>query len=100
MFVGLLSLCTTGNFDRSLASNSKGPIKCLSLKINHVKLTLFYPFTVSVNKCGGSCKTVDDSYAQFWIPNKVSMNVKILNLMPWVNEIKCLVKNALCECKY
>ena len=76
IFIGLLSVCTTGIFDRSLASNSKGPIKCVSLKISHVKQTLFYPFTVSVNKCCGSCKTVDDPYAQFWVPNKVSMNVK------------------------
>ena len=75
-------------------------MKCVSLKINHVKLTLFYPFTDSVNKCGGSCKTVDDPYAQFWVPNKVSMNVKVFNLIAWVNETRFLVQNEFCECKY
>ena len=24
---------------------------------------LFYPFTVSINKCGGSCKAIDDPNA-------------------------------------
>ena len=33
----LLSVCTIGNFDGSLAFNSKGPIKFVSL-INHAKL--------------------------------------------------------------
>ena len=31
MFIGLLSACTTESFGESLASNSKGHIKCVSL---------------------------------------------------------------------
>ena len=31
MFIGLLSACTTGSFGESLASNSEGCIKCVSL---------------------------------------------------------------------
>ena len=39
---------------------------------------IFYPFNVSVNKCGGSCNTVDHSYALVCVPNKVNnMNVSI-----------------------
>ena len=29
--------------------------------------TLFYPFTESVDKCGGSCNTIDDQYARVQI---------------------------------
>ena len=32
--------------------------------------SLFYPFTVSVNKCGESCN-INDPYAWFCVPNKV-----------------------------
>ena len=32
VFVAILSTCTTGSFDGSLASNSKEHIKCVSLK--------------------------------------------------------------------
>ena len=73
-----------------LASNYKEPIKCVSLNhqpcqagvtfvnINFYK-TLFYPFTVSSDKCGGSCNTIDDPYVQAFIPNKVgNMNVRVL----------------------
>ena len=31
MFIGLLSTCTIGSFDASLASNSKGYIACVFL---------------------------------------------------------------------
>ena len=62
MFIGLLSPCTIGGFRDSLVSNLKRPIKCISLNNQPCKArptivntnsdkTLFYPFTVSVNKC-------------------------------------------------
>ena len=68
MFIGLLKVCTAVIFDRLLVSNYEGRIKFVSLNsglcqtrpalgnINSTK-TLYYPFTVSVNKCGGSCNT-------------------------------------------
>ena len=33
--------------------------------------TLLYPYTVSVNKCGGSCNTIDDPCARFCISDGV-----------------------------
>ena len=74
MLTGLLSSCTIESFDEGLVSSLERPVKCVSLN-NQPSLTrpiivntnsdktLFYPFTVSVNKCGGSCNTNDDSYA-------------------------------------
>ena len=64
MFSGLLS------FGGSLASDKA---KCVSLNNQscetrpalfntNSKKPLYYPFSVSVNKCGGFCKTIDDSY--------------------------------------
>ena len=72
MFIWLVSVLTTRSFCESLAFNSKGHIKCVylnnrpcqartTLDINFNE-TLFYPLTVSVNKCGGSCNTINDSY--------------------------------------
>ena len=72
MFIRLLSLCTIVRFGEPLVSNSKGPIKCVSLNnqpcqarptlvnINSDEI-LSYSFTVSVNKCGGSCNNIDDA---------------------------------------
>ena len=37
-------------------------------------MKLFYPFSVSINKCGGSCNTIDDPYVSVCVPNKVKKN--------------------------
>ena len=59
-----------------------------------------YPFTVSVNKCGGSCNTVDDVYDRVCVSNKVkNMNVKVFNLISDENETGFLVQHESCECK-
>ena len=51
----------------------------------------FYPFTVSVNKCGGS-NTADDLYVWVCIPKKVrNRKVKVFNLISGVNETRFLV---------
>ena len=52
-------------------------------------MKLFYPFTVTVDKCGGSCDTIDDPYAGVCVPSEVKhMNVKVFNLMLRVNATR------------
>ena len=92
MFIDLLSVCRRGSFSGSLVSNSQKPMKCISftnrpcqgrptmVNINS-DATLFYPFTVCFQKCGGSCNTIDYPYVQVCVPNKVkNMNVKVFNV--------------------
>ena len=43
---------------------------------------IYYPFVVSVNKCIGSCNTIDDAFAWIRVSNKASnMNARVFNLM-------------------
>ena len=61
---------------------------------------LFYLFTVSVNKSGGSYNTIDDPYVRICVLNKVkNINVKVFNLILGANETKFLVQHESCECK-
>ena len=75
MFIGLLSVCSVVSFSGSLQSSYKEPLKCISStnwpwKVRPILVdinsneNLFYPFTVSVKKCGRSCITIDDPYAR------------------------------------
>ena len=111
MFIGLLSVWTMWSFGESLVSNSKVPIKYVSLN-NHLcqatvtlvnvnsSETLFYLVTVSVDNCNGSCNTINDSYAWVCVSNKVkNMNVEVYNLMSGVNETRFLVQHESCDCK-
>ena len=107
MFIGLLSVCTTGNFGESLASNSRGRLnnnqQCQAwpaiVNANSNK-TLLYPFTVSINKCRGSCNTIDDPYTQIRVSNKIkNVNIKVFNFTSVVNGARFLVQHESCECK-
>ena len=74
IFTGLLSICTMQRFSESLAFNSRGHIKCVSFSNRSYRVrqtlvdknyneTLFYPFTVCVNKFDECCSTINDPYA-------------------------------------
>ena len=39
------------------------------------KEALFYPFTLSVNKCGESCNIIDDAYAWVCASDKVKTSM-------------------------
>ena len=110
MFIGLLSSCIVLSFSKSLPYNYNEPIKCVTLKnqpcqdkpalvnINSIQ-PLFYPFTVSVNKCGGSCNTIVALHARVYVPNKLKyMSAKAFNLMSKVNETRSIVRYESCEC--
>ena len=39
---------------------------------------LFYPYNVLVNKCSGSCDTLDDPMAKLYVPNTIKrVNMKV-----------------------
>ena len=74
IFIELLRASTKERFGEPLFSNLERFIKLLPLNNQPCKSeltifnknstkTTFYWFTVSVNKCGGSCDTVEDPYA-------------------------------------
>ena len=105
------------SFCESLVFNFKGSIKCVSLNNQHGKAraalvdinsneTHLKPFTVSFNKCGGSCSTIGDLQTLVCRLNKIkNMNEKVFNLMSRVNETRFLismnragVKCGLTEC--
>ena len=102
---GLLSACTIGSFGESLAFNSKGPIKCVSLNnqlcqdrptlnITNSNETLLYPYTLTVNKRGRSCNNIDDPSARVFVSNKIKIMVlKKYNLISGVIETRYLVQH-------
>ena len=107
-FIGSLSVCTIGSFGQSLVSKLKGPIKCLTLNnwpcpfkatllIQTFRENIFYQVTISANKCGRSCNTIDDPYARAFVPNTVkNINIKVFNSIS-VNRTRFLVQHEPCE---
>lgn len=63
---------------------------------------LYCPFSTSVKKYNGSCNDIDNACSKLCAPDKVKdMNVKVFDLMPWVNETRFLTchKSYTCKCK-
>ena len=48
---------------------------------------LFYPYNVLVNKCSGSCNTLNDPMARICVPNIIkNVNIKVYNFLMRLNE--------------
>ena len=50
---------------------------------------LFYPHNVLVNKCSGSCNTLDNPMARICVPNIIkNVNMKVYNFLMRLNETR------------
>ena len=59
-----------------------------------------YPFTVKLDRCVGSCNTLNDLYHKLCAPNKTKFsNIHVFNMTTGINESKPLTKHISCECK-
>ena len=63
---------------------------------------MFYPYRIKINRCKGSCNTVNEPYAKICVPGQIkNTNVKVFSLMSRTNEtghIKCH-KTCKCRCR-
>ena len=88
-------------------------LQCISMKNQECKIRpevinvnannpMFYPFSVKVNKCSGSCDNISDPYAKLCVPDVVkNMNLKIINLVSWSSQTKQIKWHESCkrECR-
>ena len=58
---------------------------------------LYYPYSIKVNKCSGSCKNINNPYSKLCIVK--NMNVKVFNLMSRTIEARHIKWHEICKCK-
>ena len=60
---------------------------------------LFYPYNVQVNKCSGSCNTLDNPMAKLCIPNVIKgVNLQVYNFLMRLNEDRNVLWHESCKC--
>ena len=60
---------------------------------------VFSPCSIKVNKCGGSCGSINNPYAKICIPDIIkSINVRVFNLMQRINETRSVIRHETCKC--
>ena len=76
--------------------------KCMSrpkiLDINRNE-PIFYPYSIKVNKCSGTCSNINDPIAKLCVPDSTkNINVKVFNIMARINEARQIVWHKTCKC--
>ena len=60
---------------------------------------LFYPYNLLVNKCSGSCNTLDYPIAKMCVPNIIKrVNMKVYNFLMRLNETRNVLWHESCKC--
>ena len=60
---------------------------------------LFYPYNVQVNKCSGSCNTLDNLIEKLCSPNVIKgLNIKVYNFLTMLNETRNVLWHESCKC--
>ena len=61
----------------------------------------YYPFVVNLDKCVGSCSTLNDLSNKLYVANKKEdLNLRFFNIIIGINELKMLAKHTLFKCKF
>ena len=60
---------------------------------------LFYPYNVLVNKCSGSCNTLDNPMSKICVPNVIKgVNMQVYNFLMRLNETRKVLWHESCKC--
>ena len=96
-------------FSRNLSNVNS--LKCVSMNNQECKVRpeiininsnepSFYPYSVKISKCSGSCNNANDSYAKMCVPDVVkNVNVRVFNLMSRTNQTRYIKLHETCKCK-
>ena len=59
----------------------------------------FYPYKVLVNKCSGSCNTLDNPMSKICVPKVVkNVNMQVYNFLMRLNETRNVLWHECCKC--
>ena len=88
------------NYIECVSMNNQGwKIKTEIINLN-TNEPMFYPYSIKINRCKGSCNTINNPYAKICVPNQIkNINVKVFNLMSRTNETRHIKWHKTCKCK-
>ena len=86
--ISLFSIIKTRALECVSVVNQKCMPRPKILDVNEgVGEALFYPYNVLVNKCSGSCDTINNPTAKLYVPGIVKrVNMKVYNFLMRLNE--------------
>ena len=68
--------------------NQECKVKLKLIDVNSIE-SLFFPYSVKISKCGGSCDNINDPYSKLCVWDVLkNVNVKVFSLMSRTYETK------------
>ena len=100
LLISLFGIIKTKALECVLVVNQKCMPRPKILDVNEgVGEALFYPYNVLVNKCSGSCDTLDNPMAKLCVPNIIKrINMKAHNFLVRLNETRNVLWHESCKC--
>ena len=105
IFIGLLiSVVNASNHTKYISlSNQRSMIQPTLINLNPNQYSQefhYYPFAVKLDRCFGSCNTLNNLSNIVFVLNKTrDLNLRVVNMITGINASKTLTKHILCECK-
>ena len=104
IFIGILTGLVNGSNHTKCISLSNQKVMTqptvINLHCNECSEELhYYPFAVKLDRCTGSCNTLNDLSNEVWFPNKTeNLNLSVISMITGINEPKTLTKHLSAEC--
>ena len=100
--ISLFSILKVKTLECVSVINQKCMPRSKILDVNEgVGEALLYPYNALVNKCSGSCDTINDPMARLCVPNIIKrINMKIYNFLMRLNETRNVLWRESCKCVY
>ena len=101
--ISLFNIIKTKALECLSVINRKSMSRPKILDVNEgVGEALFYPHNVLVNKCSGSCDTINNPMAKLYVPDIIKrVNMQVFNFLIRLNETRSVLwhESYKCVCK-
>ena len=98
--ISLFSILKVGALECVSVVNQKCMTRPKILNVNEgIGEALFYSYNVLVNKCSGSCDTLDNPMSKICVPKIVkNVNIKVYDFLMRLNETRNVLWHESCKC--
>ena len=100
LLISLFGIIKTNALECVSVLNQKRMPRPKILDVNEgVGEALFYLYNVLVNKCSGSCNTLDNPMTELCVPNVIKrVNMQVYNFLMMLNETRNVLWHESCKC--
>ena len=100
LLISLFSIIKTKPLECVSVANQKCMLRPKILYVNEgIDEALFYPYKMLVNKCSGSCNTLDNPMSEICVPKIIkNVNMQVYNFLMRLNETRNVLWHEICKC--